>query len=78
MWLHEGNRSQGDDKGLIIRKRLEYKKKHYHRVSDQMQPDWDLRGTVQVARWAAEIIRLLDHARKLPRFKKTSSFRRTP
>ena len=76
VWLHEGNRSRGPDKTLIVRKRLEYKKKHYHRVSDEVLPDWDLRGTVQIARWAAEIIRLLDQAERLPQFYPSSSFRR--
>ena len=76
VWLHEGNRSRGADARLVVRRRLEYRRKHYHRVSDEMQPDWDLRGVAQLAHWAAGIIRLLDRARQLPRFHKSSSFRR--
>ena len=78
VWLHEGNRSRGDDRDLVRRRRLEYKRRHYHRVSDELQPDWDLRGAAQIGRWAAEIVRLLDRSRELPRFKATSSFRRKP
>ena len=63
---------------LVRRRRLEYKRRHYHRVSDELQPDWDLRGAAQIGRWAAEIVRLLDRSRELPRFKATSSFRRKP
>lgn len=78
VWLHEGNRSRGADKDLIRRRRLEYKRRHYHRVSDEVQPHWDLRGAAQIGRWTAEIVRSLDRTEQLPRFKPTSSFRRKP
>ena len=76
VWLHEGIISRGDDKDYIIRKNEEYRREMYHQVTDEIREDWDLRGTVQIARWAQEIISLLAEAEELPRFKASSSFRR--
>jgi len=76
VWLHEGITSKGEDKDYILKKRDEYQKYKYHQVSDEIEKDWDLKGAVQIARWAREIISLLSEAKELPRFKETSSFRR--
>lgn len=76
VWLHEGITSKGEDKEYILKKNEEYRKSKYHKVSDEFGVDWDLRGTVQIARWAEEIIRLLSEAEQLTQFKDTSSFRR--
>ena len=76
VWLHEGIVSRGADKELIKRKTEDYKKNRYHKVTDQFEPDWDLRGTVQICRWAQEIIRLLGQQKSLPQFRPTSSFKR--
>jgi Zn-dependent M28 family amino/carboxypeptidase len=76
IWLHEGITSEGESKDHILKKRDEYQKYKYHQVSDEIEKDWDLKGAVQIARWAQEIIDLLSEAEELPRFKETSSFRR--
>jgi len=76
VWLHEGITSRGEDKDHILKKRDEYQKYKYHQVSDEIEPDWDLKGAVQMARWAQEIISLLSEVKELPRFKEMSSFRR--
>ena len=76
VWLHEGLVSRGADKDLIKRKTEDYKKNRYHKVADHFEPDWDLRGTVQICRWAQEIIRLLGEQKSLPQFRPTSSFKR--
>jgi Zn-dependent M28 family amino/carboxypeptidase len=76
VWLHEGIVSRGKDKGLIKRKSEEYRKLKYHKVADEIEKDWDLRGTVQIADWAREIISLLSKSKTVPQFKETSSFRR--
>jgi len=76
VWLHEGLTSKGKDKDYILEKRKEYQKFKYHRVSDEIEEDWDLRGTVQITQWAQEIISLLSKTEDLPRFKESSSFRR--
>jgi Zn-dependent M28 family amino/carboxypeptidase len=76
VWLHEGVVAKGPDPDKIIRKSEEYQKKFYHQVTDEVQADWDLRGALQILRWAREIIELLGQQEKLPQFKPTSSFRR--
>ncbi len=76
VWLHEGVTSRGEDRDYILRKNDEYRRHKYHKVTDEIQEDWDLNGTVQLVRWAQEIIDLLSKAESLPRFKQTSSFRR--
>ena len=75
-WLHHGFTSRGADKAFIQRKFDDYQKLKYHKVIDQIEPDWDYRGTIQIIRWAREIIRSLDTSASLPQFKETSSFRR--
>lgn len=76
IWLHEGITSNGKDKSFVQIKREEYLNSKYHKVTDEFGEDWDLRGTVQIARWAQEIISLISEAEELPRFKPSSSFRR--
>jgi Zn-dependent M28 family amino/carboxypeptidase len=76
VWLHEGITSRGQDPDWIKVKTEDYKKNKYHKVTDEIQPDWDLRGAVQIARWAQEIITLLSEAKTNPQFKPTSSFHR--
>jgi Zn-dependent M28 family amino/carboxypeptidase len=77
VWLHQGIVSKGPDKGLVQRKFEDYQKTKYHKVTDEIQPDWDLRGTLQIIRWAEEIISLLQERSALPQFFPTSSFKRT-
>jgi len=76
VWLHEGITSKGRNKNYILNKLMQYQKEKYHQVSDEIEKDWDLRGTVQIARWAQEIISLLAEAKALPDFKDSSSFKR--
>ena len=76
VWLHEGIISRSEDKDYILRKNEEYRQERYHQVTDEIGEDWDLRGTVQIAWWAQEIISLLAEAEELPRFKASTSFRR--
>ena len=76
VWLSQGVVSKGPDKGYIQRKFEDYRKTKYHKVSDEIQPDWDLRGTLQIVRWAQEVIALLQEHEALPQFLPTSSFQR--
>lgn len=76
IWLHEGITSKGENKGYILEKNEEYRKHKYHKVADEIEEDWDLNGTVQIIRWAQEIISLLSETEELPQFKSSSSFRR--
>lgn len=77
VYLHEGVISKGKNPDWIKVKTEDYLKNKYHKVTDEMQPDWDLRGAVQIARWAQELIKLLAEAKTLPQFKATSSFHRS-
>ena len=47
-------------------------------MTDEIQPDWDLRGTLQIIGWAVEIVALLQEREDLPQFVPTSSFKRAP
>jgi Zn-dependent M28 family amino/carboxypeptidase len=76
VWLHQGIVSKGPDKDFARRKFEDYKLTKYHKVGDEIQPDWDLRGTLQIVGWAQAIISLLGEREGLPRFAPTSSFRR--
>jgi Zn-dependent M28 family amino/carboxypeptidase len=76
VWLHQGIVSRGSDKGFVQRKFEDYKLTKYHKVTDEIQPDWDLRGTLQIVDWAREIITILQEREELPQFVPTSSFKR--
>ena len=76
VWLHEGIVSKTKGPDFIPAKAADYVKNKYHKPADQIEPDWDLNGAVQIARWAEEIIALLADAPGLPQFKPTSSFKR--
>lgn len=76
VWLHQGIVSRGEDKSFVQRKFEDYKKTKYHKVGDEIQPDWDLKGTVQIVGWAREILSLLQDREAAPQFHPTSSFRR--
>ena len=76
VWLHEGITSRGEEKDYIIKKNEAYRRNKYHQVTDEIEDDWDLSGTVQLARWAQEIITLLAETDSLPQFDETSSFKR--
>ncbi len=76
VWLHQGIVSAGPDKDFVERKFEEYQKTKYHKVTDQIEPDWDLRGTIQIIHWAENIITLLSEREAMPQFLPTSSFHR--
>ena len=76
VWLSQGVVSKGPDKGLVQRKFEDYRKTKYHKVTDKIQPDWDLRGTLQIALWAEAIIAVLQEREAVPQFLPTSSFQR--
>ncbi len=76
VWLSQGIVSRGPDKGLVQRKFEDYRATKYHKVTDEIQPDWDLRGALQIVAWAREIIALLEERETLPQFAPTSAFKR--
>jgi Zn-dependent M28 family amino/carboxypeptidase len=76
VWLSQGITSRGPDKGLIMKKFQDYRATKYHKVTDEIQPDWDLRGMLQILDWAREIVGLLQDRKELPQFAPTSAFKR--
>ena len=78
VWLSQGIVAKGPDKDLVQRKFEDYRKTKYHKVTDEIQPDWDLRGALQIIDWARGIIAILQEREALPQFLPTSSFKRQP
>lgn len=76
VWLHQGIVSRGPDPGLGRRKFADYQRTKYHQVGDEIQPDWDFRGSLQIIDWAREIVRHLGELEDLPGFRPDSPFRR--
>jgi Zn-dependent M28 family amino/carboxypeptidase len=76
VWLSQGITAKGPDKDLVQRKFEDYRKTKYHKVTDEIQPDWDLRGALQIIDWARGIIAILQERESLPQFAPTSSFKR--
>lgn len=76
VWLHEGIVSKTKGPDFILAKAADYQNNKYHKPADRIEPDWDLSGAVQIARWAEEIVTRLAESTGLPQFKPTSSFKR--
>jgi Zn-dependent M28 family amino/carboxypeptidase len=76
VWLSQGVVSKGPDKGLVERKFQDYRATKYHKVTDEIQPDWDLRGTLEIIDWACAIVSILQDREALPQFAPSSAFKR--
>lgn len=76
VWLSQGITAKGPDKGLVERKFQDYRATKYHKVTDEIQPDWDLRGALQIVNWACGIVSILQDREALPQFAPTSAFKR--
>ena len=74
VWLHQGIVSKTGDKDRALNKFEEYRAFRYHKVTDEMSDDWDLAGTLQIVRWAQEIVRRLGERPEPPRFRPESPF----
>ncbi len=76
VWLSQGVVARGPDKGLVQRKFEDYRATKYHKVTDEIRPDWDLRGALQIVGWAQAIVGLLQDREALPQFSPLSPFKR--
>ncbi|MCX6568897.1 MAG: M28 family peptidase [Candidatus Aminicenantes bacterium] len=76
VWLSQGIVAKGPDKDLVQREFVDYRATKYHKVTDEIQPGWDLRGALQLADWARGIISILQEREALPQFLPSSSFKR--
>ena len=56
-------------------KRAEYIDKDYHKVTDEIKPDWDLSGAVEDIRLLFEVGHALAEGHEAPRWKETSEFK---
>ncbi len=74
VWLHQGIVSKTGDKDHALKKFAEYRAFRYHKVTDEMGDDWDLAGTLQIVRWAQEIVGKLGERPEAPRFRPESPF----
>jgi Zn-dependent M28 family amino/carboxypeptidase len=68
VWLHEGTIGI-DGKRDALAKRLWYLANRYHQVSDEVDKDWDLEGTLQMVEWSVAIIRELAKQPQRPKMK---------
>ena len=76
VWLHQGIVAKGENKGRVQAKFEEYEKSRYHKVTDEIEEDWDYRGALQIIRWAQEIVHRLESVAETPGFKPSSPFKR--
>jgi Zn-dependent M28 family amino/carboxypeptidase len=65
----------GRDANYSKQKRDEYTEKDYHKVSDQIKPDWDLSGAVEDARLLTAIGYRVAQAEKYPEWKAGTEFK---
>jgi Zn-dependent M28 family amino/carboxypeptidase len=57
------------------RKHDEYTEKDYHKVTDEVKPDWDLSGAVEDAKLAIEVGYMVSQEDGIPQWKPDSEFR---
>ena len=65
----------GRDAGYSKQKREEYTQKDYHKVSDEIKPDWDLAGAVDDAQLLTTIGYRVAQGDKYPEWKSGSEFK---
>ncbi len=65
----------GKPEGYGLQKRQEYTKNDYHKVSDEVKPDWDLSGAVEDARLLLEVGLLVADGDTFPEWKPGSEFK---
>ena len=75
IYLKAGTDLIGKPAGFGKRKRDEYVKNDYHKVSDEVKPDWDLSGGVDDARLLAELGLNIASLDKYPEWKAGAEFK---
>jgi Zn-dependent M28 family amino/carboxypeptidase len=65
----------GKDEAYSKQKREEYTAKDYHKVSDEIKPDWDLSGAVEDAQLLTTIGYRIAQGEKFPEWKSGSEFK---
>jgi Zn-dependent M28 family amino/carboxypeptidase len=75
LYTDSGTDYVGKDANYSKQKRDEYTEKDYHKVSDQIKPDWDLAGAVDDAQLLTTIGYRVAQAEKAPEWKAGSEFK---
>lgn len=73
--LTRGFNYEGKDAAFSKQKRDEYTSKDYHKVSDEVKPDWDLTGAVDDAQLLTMIGYRVAQGDKFPEWKAGSKFK---
>jgi Zn-dependent M28 family amino/carboxypeptidase len=72
----KGGRQYIGKPGDYAQKKIdEYTRNDYHKVSDEVKPDWDLAGAAEDARLMLEVGQRIDDADRFPEWKPDSEFR---
>jgi Zn-dependent M28 family amino/carboxypeptidase len=75
LYLDSGIDYVGKDASYSKQKRDEYTTRDYHKVSDQIKPDWDLTGAVDDAQLLTTIGYRVAQGDRFPEWKATSEFK---
>jgi Zn-dependent M28 family amino/carboxypeptidase len=75
LYTDSGVNYEGKDAEFSKQKRDEYTSKDYHKVSDEIKPDWDLTGAVDDAQLLTMIGYRVAQGEKYPEWKAGSEFR---
>jgi Zn-dependent M28 family amino/carboxypeptidase len=75
LYTDSGTDFIGKDANYSKQKRDEYTEKDYHKVSDEIKPDWDLSGAVEDAQLLATIGYRVAQGEKYPEWKPGSEFK---
>src|ERR1044071_2897502 len=75
LYTDSGTNYVGKDPAFGKKKRDEYTEKDYHKVSDQIKPDWDLTGAVDDAQLLTMIGYRVAQGDKFPEWKAGSEFK---
>ncbi len=75
LYTDSGVNYQGKDPAFSKNKRDEYTDKDYHKVSDQIKPDWDLTGAVDDAQLLTMIGYRVAQGERYPEWKAGSEFK---
>ncbi len=75
LYTHAGTEFVGKPKDHGMKKREEYTSCDYHKVSDEVKPDWDLQGAVEDARLLFEVGWRVAQGEKWPEWKPGAEFK---
>jgi len=75
LYTSSGTDYSGKDANYGKQKREEYVQKDYHKVSDEIKPDWDLAGAIDDAQLLLTIGYRVAQGEKFPEWKPTSEFK---